>query len=136
MNSIKVLLAKLGFDGHDRGVKVVATGLRDAGMEVVYIGPWQTPESVAKAAIEEDVDVIGISSLGYDHVLIPKLLTELKKVKSDIPVIVGGIIPPDEVHALKDAGVAEVFPPGSSMDSIVHFVRKIVSHSPQRDCKG
>jgi methylmalonyl-CoA mutase C-terminal domain/subunit len=125
MQNIRVLLTKIGFDGHDRGVKIVASALRDAGMEVIYTGPWQTAEEVTEIALQEDVDVIGISTLGYDHVLIPGLMKLCKEKNiTDTLMIVGGIIPPDEVPALKAAGVAEIFPPGTRMDSIVEFVRK------------
>jgi len=125
MQNIRVLLTKIGFDGHDRGVKIVASALRDAGMEVIYTGPWQTVEEVTEIALQEDVDVIGISTLGYDHVLIPGLmkLCEEKNI-TDTLMIVGGVIPPDEVPALKAVGVAEIFPPGTRMDSIVEFVRE------------
>lgn len=125
MGKIRVLLTKIGLDGHDRGVKVVATTLRDAGMEVIYTGPWQTVEQVAEAAAQEGVDVIGISSLAYDHVLIPKLMKLLReKNLTDVLVIVGGIIPPDEASSLKEIGVAEIFPPGSPLDYIVEFIAK------------
>ena len=127
---IRVLMLVIGQDAHDRGAKVVTAALRDAGMEVIYTGPWQKTEGVAKMAIEEDVDIIGISSLSYDHVLIPRVIEELKKAGSDIPVIAGGVIPPDEAQALKDAGVAEVFLPGSSILSIVNCVKEIVN----REC--
>ena len=130
MRNIRILLTKIGFDGHDRGVKVVASALRDAGMEVIYTGPWQTIEEVTEIAIQEDVDVIGISTLGYDHVLIPGLM-ELCKEKDiiDTLVIVGGVIPPDEVPGLKAVGVAEVFPPGTRMDTIVEFVRNNIKRA-------
>ena len=127
MKKVRVLLAKIGQDSHDQGIKVVAAGLRDAGMEVIYTGLWQKTTAVVKAALEEDVDVIGVSSLSYEHLLVPKLLDELREKGSNIPVIVGGVIPPDEARALKDAGVAEVFPPGSSVDSIVKYVKEIVT---------
>ena len=127
MNKIRVLLAKIGQDSHDQGIKVVAAGLRDAGMEVIYTGLWQKTAAVVKAAMEEDVDVIGVSSLSYEHLLVPRLLNELRGKGGNIPVIVGGVIPPDEAQVIKDAGVAEVFPPGSSIDSIVKYVRKIVA---------
>jgi len=127
VKKVRVLLAKIGQDSHDQGIKVVAAGLRDAGMEVIYTGLWQKTTAVVKAALEEDVDVIGVSSLSYEHLLVPKLLDELREKGSNIPVIVGGVIPPDEARALKDAGVAEVFPPGSSVDSIVKYVKEIVT---------
>lgn len=125
MQNIRVLLTKIGFDGHDRGIKLVASALRDAGMEVIYTGPWQTIEEVTETALQEDVDVIGVSSLGYDHVLIPGLMKLCEERNMlDTLVIVGGVIPPDEMPALKDAGVAEIFPSGTTLDSIVEFVRK------------
>ena len=123
MKNIRILLTKIGFDGHDRGVRLVASAMRDAGMEVIYTGPWQTVEEVAETALQEDVDMIGISSLGYDHLLIPHLIKLLNQKKlNDVHVIVGGIIPPDEIADLKNAGVAEVFPPGVTLDSIIEFV--------------
>ena len=125
MQNIRVLLTKIGFDGHDRGIKLVASALRDAGMEVIYTGPWQTIEEVTETALQEDVDVIGVSSLGYDHVLIPGLMKLCEERNMlDTLVIVGGVIPPDEMPALKDAGVAEIFPSGTTLDSIVEFVRE------------
>jgi methylmalonyl-CoA mutase C-terminal domain/subunit len=120
-------MAKLGFDGHDRGVKVVTAALRQAGMEVIYTGPWQTVEAVVETALQEDVDLIGISSLAYDHPLIPKLMTRLKERDADIPVIVGGVIPPDEVQQLEDAGVRGIFPPGSTLQDIARCIRQAVS---------
>ena len=123
MKNIRVLLTKIGFDGHDRGVKLVATAMKDAGMEVIYTGPWQTVEEVAETALQEDVDLIGISSLGYDHLLIPKLIKLLnKKNLNDMLVIVGGVIPPDEIADLKNVGVAEVFPPGTRLNQIVEYI--------------
>ncbi len=121
----KVLVTKIGLDGHDRGSRVVAAALRDAGMEVVYTGPWQAIPSVVKLAIEEDVDVIGVSSLATDHLLVPKLTEAL--IKADmghVGVVVGGIVPDDEEKMLLDAGVDRVFHPGSSLDEIVVFVRE------------
>lgn len=121
-------MAKIGFDGHDRGAKLVTSAMRDAGMEVIYTGPWQAVEEVAETALQEDVDVIGISTLGYDHVLIPKLMELLKKKNlNDILVIVGGVIPPDEIPGLKSTGVAEVFPPGTKLNRIVEYVRDMIT---------
>jgi methylmalonyl-CoA mutase C-terminal domain/subunit len=120
-------MAKVGMDGHDAGVKVVAAALRDAGMDVVYTGPFQSVESVAETALQEDVDVIGISSLASDHVLVPKLIKILQEKNADtIKVIVGGIIPDDDAKDLKEAGVAEVFQPGATLDSIVESIRRMV----------
>src|SRR6185503_6026360 len=103
----KVLVTKIGLDGHDRGSRVVAAFLRDAGMEVLYTPPWQEISQVVRLAEEEDVDVIGISSLATDHLLVPKLMQALKKAKlSDVPVVVGGIVPDEDERKLKKAGVA------------------------------
>ena len=119
----KVLVTKIGFDGHDRGSRVVAAGLRDAGMEVIYTPPWQEIAAVVKLAVEEDVDVIGISSLATDHLIVPKLMDALREAGlGDVAVIVGGIVPDGEERALLDAGVARVFHPGSSMAEIAAAV--------------
>jgi len=124
MKKIRVLLTKIGLDGHDRGVKVVAAALREAGMEVIYTGPWQTIDNVVETALQEDVDVIGISSLAYDHLLVPKLMECLKQKRSDGPkVIVGGVIPDQDMSLLKNSGVAAVFPAGTALEQIVHFVK-------------
>lgn len=118
--SIRVLVAKVGLDGHDRGIKVVARLLRDAGMEVVYTGLFQTPETVAAAAIQEDVDVVGLSMLSGAHLtLVPLVVDELRQRGSDISVVVGGIVPPSDVQLLIDAGVAGVIGPGASGESVV-----------------
>ena len=122
----KVLVTKIGFDGHDRGSRVVAAGLRDAGMEVIYTPPWQEIATVVKLAMEEDVDVIGISSLATDHLIVPKLLDALRDAgMSDVAVIVGGIVPDQDEAMLLEAGVARVFHPGSSMAEIASFVRSL-----------
>ena len=123
---IRVLLAKLGLDGHDRGVKVVARALRDAGMEVIYTGLRQTPEAVARAAVDEDTPVVGISSLSGAHMaLVPRLLSALRELGGDdIIVVVGGIVTGAESKQLTDAGVARVFGPGTSLDEIVAFIRE------------
>jgi methylmalonyl-CoA mutase, C-terminal domain len=122
----KVLVTKIGFDGHDRGSRVVAAGLRDAGMEVIYTPPWQEIAAVVKLATEEDVDVIGISSLATDHLIVPKLMTALREVGlGDVGVVVGGIVPDEDEHTLLDAGVARVFHPGSAMPEIASFVRDL-----------
>ena len=115
----KVLVTKIGFDGHDRGSRVVAAGLRDAGMEVIYTPPWQEIATVVKLALEEDVDVIGISSLATDHLIVPKLMVALREAGlNDVAVIVGGIVPDADEATLLEAGVARVFHPGSSMADI------------------
>ena len=121
---IRVLIAKPGLDGHDRGAKVVARGLRDAGFEVIYTGLHQTPEMVVTAAMQEDVDVVGLSILSGAHV---PLVTAIKKLMTErnmtMPVFVGGIIPDDDAKFLKDNGVMAVFGPGSSIQDIVAKVR-------------
>ena len=122
----KVLVTKIGFDGHDRGSRVVAAGLRDAGMEVIYTPPWQEIPTVVKLAMEEDVDVIGISSLATDHLIVPKLMDALREAGlGDVGVVVGGIVPDDEERSLLDAGVARVFHPGSAMADIAAFIREL-----------
>jgi methylmalonyl-CoA mutase C-terminal domain/subunit len=125
---IRVLVAKPGLDGHDRGAKVIARALRDAGMEVIYTGLRQTPEMVVNAALQEDVDVIGLSILSGAHNAIVPRVTELMKEKgmNDVLLLVGGIIPDQDVPALKSAGVKGVFQPGTPMDEIVQFIRENV----------
>jgi methylmalonyl-CoA mutase C-terminal domain/subunit len=125
---IRVLVAKPGLDGHDRGAKVVAKALRDAGMEVIYTGLRQTPEQIVETAVQEDVDVIGLSCLSGAHMtLFPKVLELLhgRGIK-DILVTGGGIIPMEDVPRLKKAGIAEVFGPGTTSDEIIGFIRKNV----------
>ncbi|MGA2261724.1 MAG: cobalamin B12-binding domain-containing protein [Acidobacteriota bacterium] len=122
---IRVLVAKPGLDGHDRGAKVIARALRDAGMEVIYTGLRQTPEQIINAALQEDVDAIGLSILSGAHMhLFPRIL-DLKREKNldDVVVIAGGIIPDHDIAKLKEIGIAEVFPPGSSLAEIVSFVK-------------
>jgi len=116
---IKVIVAKLGLDGHDRGAKVIARALKDAGMEVVYTGLRQTPEQVVKAAVQEDADVIGVSILSGAHLELVPMLVNLMKEKglNDVVLVVGGVIPPQDVPKLKEMGVDEVFLPGSSLKS-------------------
>ncbi len=122
----KVLVTKIGFDGHARGRRVVAAGLRDAGMEVIYTPPWQEIATVVKLALEEDVDVIGISSLATDHLIVPKLMDALREAgMSDVAVIVGGIVPDQDEAVLLQAGVARVFHPGSSMAEIAACVHDL-----------
>ena len=119
----KVIITKIGLDGHDRGSRLVAAKLRDSGMEVVYTPPWQSISEVVRLAVEEDADVIGISSLATDHLLIPDLLTALQTAGLDhIGVIIGGIIPDDDERQLIEQGVDRVFHPGSSLDDIAKFV--------------
>ncbi len=122
---IRVLVAKPGLDGHDRGAKVIARALRDAGMEVIYTGLRQTPEQIVNAALQEDVDAIGLSILSGAHMhLFPRIL-ELKAANKldDVLVFAGGIIPDHDIPKLKEIGIAEIFPPGSSLDEIVDFVK-------------
>lgn len=122
---IRVLVAKPGLDGHDRGAKVIARALRDAGMEVIYTGLRQTPEMIVHAAMQEDVQVIGLSILSGAHLaIVPRVLELLKQNQmEDVAVIVGGIIPDEDSWKLKQLGVAAVFPPGSSLEEIVSFIR-------------
>ncbi|HKT12833.1 MAG TPA: cobalamin B12-binding domain-containing protein [Terriglobia bacterium] len=122
---IRVLVAKPGLDGHDRGAKIVARALRDAGMEVIYTGLRQTPEQIANAALQEDVNVIGISILsGAHNTIIPRLCQLLRDSgMEDVLVIVGGIVPDEDIPGLKEAGVAAVFQPGASTQEIVDFIR-------------
>ncbi len=123
---IRVLIAKPGLDGHDRGAKIIARALRDAGMEVIYTGLRQTPEMIASAAAQEDVDVIGLSILsGAHNTICPQLMDLLqKKGMPEVTVLVGGIIPEADIPGLKKAGIAEVFLPGTSTQEIVEFVRQ------------
>ncbi len=122
----RVLVTKIGLDGHDRGSRIVAAYLRDAGMEVIYTDPWQRIEAVVALALQEDVDVIGISSLGTDHLLVPKLMTALDGAGlGHVRVIVGGIVPDEEEAALLKAGVAQVFHPGAAREEIVNVVARL-----------
>jgi methylmalonyl-CoA mutase C-terminal domain/subunit len=122
----KVLVTKIGFDGHDRGSRVVAAHLRDAGMEVIYTPPWQEIAAVVKLATEEDVDVIGISSLATDHLIVPKLMDALRAGGlGEVAVIVGGIVPDSDEAELLASGVARVFHPGASLEEIAAFVREV-----------
>jgi methylmalonyl-CoA mutase C-terminal domain/subunit len=125
---IRVLVAKPGLDGHDRGAKVIARALRDAGMEVIYTGLRQTPEMIVNAALQEDVQVIGLSILsGAHNAIVPRVLELLReKDMGDVKVIIGGIVPDEDAEALKKQGIAAVFQPGASLDSIVEFIRSAV----------
>src|SRR5690349_18766627 len=125
---IRVLLAKPGLDGHDRGVKVIARALRDAGMEVIYTGLRQTPEQVVNAALQEDVDAVGLSVLSGAHMtLCPRILELMKKEGlDDVLVVIGGIIPDQDIPKLKEQGVSEVFQPGASTQDIVDYIRQHV----------
>jgi methylmalonyl-CoA mutase C-terminal domain/subunit len=122
----KVLVTKVGLDGHDRGSRLVAAFLRDAGMEVVYTAPWQEIATVVQLALEEDVDVIGISSLATDHLLVPRVVVALREAGlGHIRLVVGGIVPDNEAEDLLRAGVSRVFHPGSARDDIVETVRRL-----------
>lgn len=131
MRKIRVLVAKVGLDGHDRGAKVIARAFRDAGMEVIYTGIRQTPEQVVAAAIQEDVDVVGLSSLSGGHeLLFPRVAKLAKEQMGDqVLVIGGGVIPEDEIPALKEAGIAAVFGPGTSLKEIIDFVHTHVNRA-------
>jgi methylmalonyl-CoA mutase C-terminal domain/subunit len=126
----KVLVTKIGLDGHDRGSRIVAAHLRDAGMEVIYTPPWQEIPTVVKLAMEEDVDVIGISSLATDHLIVPKLMRALREAGlGDVTVMVGGIVPDEDESLLLESGVARVFHPGSPLDDITVFVREAAART-------
>ncbi len=122
---IRVLIAKPGLDGHDRGAKVIARALRDAGFEVIYTGLRQTPEMIAEAALQEDVDVVGLSVLSGAHMALTPRILELMRASGlgDVPVLIGGIIPDEDVPALKEMGVAGVFGPGASTLEIIDTIR-------------
>jgi methylmalonyl-CoA mutase cobalamin-binding domain/chain len=127
-DKIRVIVAKPGLDGHDRGAKVIARAFRDAGFEVIYTGLRQTPEQVVNAALQEDADVIGLSVLSGAHMtLCPRIMELMKKEGlNDVLVLVGGIIPDQDIEKLKQIGVSEVFQPGASTEEIVDYVRKNV----------
>ncbi len=126
--SERILVAKVGLDGHDRGIKVVARILRDAGYEVIYTGLFQTPQTVAAAAVDEDVDAIGLSMLSGAHMtLAPLVVDEVRKLGSEIPVVVGGIVPNQDVEPLKEAGIAAVITPGASADQVVDTIRGVLA---------
>ncbi len=129
ISPIRVLVGKPGLDGHDRGAKIIARALRDAGMEVIYTGLRQTPEMIVNAALQEDVQVIGLSILsGAHNAIVPRLMELLReKEMTDVVVILGGIIPDEDAEQLKRLGVAGVFQPGSSLSNIVQFIREQVS---------
>ena len=128
----KILLAKLGLDGHDRGVKIIARAFRDAGMEVVYLGMRVTPDQVAQAALQEDADVVGISILSGAHMrLIPRLTQALKdRDAGDVVVLVGGTIPEDDVEPLRNMGVPGVFPVGTFTQTMIDFINSSLESSP------
>ena len=128
---IRVLVAKPGLDGHDRGAKNIARALRDAGMEVIYTGLRQTPEMIVNAAIQEDVDCIGLSILsGAHNAIVPRIIALLKEnAAEDILVVLGGTIPNQDIAALKAGGVAEIFGPGTPLETTVEFIRKNIKRS-------
>lgn len=128
---MRILIAKPGLDGHDRGAKVIARALRDAGMEVIYTGLRQTPEMIAAAALQEDVDAVGLSILsGAHNTLLPRVVALLRQNGlGDVPVFAGGIIPDEDIPGLKAAGIAAVFGPGTPLAEIVQFIR---DHTPPR----
>ena len=131
----RVLIAKPGLDGHDRGVKVVARGLRDAGMEVIYLGLRLTPEQIAEAAIQEAVDVVGLDCLSGAHMaLFPKVVQLIReKGGNDILVIGGGIIPKKDIPKLREAGIAQIFGPGTSLDEIVQYIETYLRKSDDKE---
>jgi methylmalonyl-CoA mutase C-terminal domain/subunit len=130
---IRVLVAKPGLDGHDRGAKVIARALRDAGMEVIYTGLRQTPEMVAEAALQEDVDVVGLSILSGAHMALTPRILELMQAngQGDVPLFLGGIVPDDDLPALKEMGVAAVFGPGTSTETVIEAVRRVARQSKE-----
>jgi len=127
---LRVLVAKVGLDGHDRGAKVIATALRDAGMEVIYTGLRQTPEMVVNAALQEDVDAIGVSILSGAHMTVfPRIISLMKeKGMDDVLLTGGGIIPEDDMKELNEAGVGQLFPPGTTTATIVDYIKEWVAH--------
>ncbi len=131
----RVIVTKIGFDGHDRGSRVIAACLRDAGMEVIYTPPWQEIPTVVKLALEEDADVIGISSLATDHLIVPKLMAALREAGlGDVQVIVGGIVPHKDEGVLIESGVARVFHPGTSLDEVAEQVKALTAK--RRELQG
>ncbi len=128
---VRILIAKPGLDGHDRGAKVVARALRDAGLEVIYTGLRQTPEMIAETALQEDVDLVGLSILSGAHMtLFPRILKLLQeKGLGDIPVLAGGIIPDEDLPALKEMGIADVFGPGTSTQEIVESINQTLKRT-------
>ena len=127
--NIRVLIAKPGLDGHDRGILLVAMALRDAGMEVIYLGRHRNCEQIAQVAVQEDVDIVGLSSLSDAHLaLAPRLVNTLReKGITDIPIILGGFIQPEDINFLKDAGISEVFGIGTRLEDIIKFFQQAIS---------
>ena len=136
-DSIRVLLGKIGLDGHDRGIRMVATWLRDGGMEVIYLGTHQTAERIAKAASQEDVDVIGLSFQGADHIPLCKQMVEQMKAHSlqDRLLIIGGNIPRADIAVLKEMGVDMVFPSGTSMSKSVMYIKENANRKREREAR-
>lgn len=128
---IRVLVAKIGLDGHDRGARVIASALRDAGMEVIYTGLRKTPEMIVKAAVQEDADVVGVSILSGAHLtLLPRLRSLMdEEGLEDVPLVVGGVIPENDKTVLKNSGVAAVFTPGARLEEVVSYIRTVVDES-------
>lgn len=126
---IRVLMAKPGLDGHDRGIKVVSRALRDAGMEVIYTGLRQTPSMVAETAMQEDVDLVGLSILSGAHMaLVPRILDEMQqRGLAELPVFLGGIIPEDDIPALQEMGIKAIFGPGTRSQTIIAFVKQVLN---------
>ena len=131
----RILIAKPGLDGHDRGAKVVARALRDAGMEVIYTGLRQTPEMVVEAALQEDADAIGLSILSGAHMPLVRRIVELLQENQmhDVPLFLGGIIPNEDIPVLKELGVDGIFGPGANMEEIIEFIRRAVDNAPAED---
>lgn len=126
----RVLVTKIGLDGHDRGSRIVAAYLRDAGMEVIYTPPWQSVQAVVTLALQEDIEVIGLSSLATDHLIVPDLMQSLREAGlGHVRVVVGGIVPEGEHEMLRESGVSEIFQPGAMRDDIVDCVRALSAES-------
>ena len=126
----RVLVTKIGLDGHDRGSRIVAAYLRDAGMEVIYTQPWQTVDAVVTLALQEDIDVIGLSSLATDHLIVPELMDRLREQGLErVRVVVGGIVPDQEHASLLDSGVSRIFQPGAMRNDIVDCVRQLAAEA-------
>jgi len=124
--AIRILLAKVGLDGHDRGIVTISQWLRDAGMEVIYLGSFQTTDTVIKTAMDEDVDVIGLSFLGGEHLFyVAQMMKKLQEARLDVPLIVGGIIPKPDIPQLEEMGVKGVFPAGTPMETIVARIKEL-----------
>ena len=130
--SARILVAKVGLDGHDRGIKVVARILRDAGHEVIYTGLFQTPETVAASAVDEDVDLVGLSMLSGAHMTLAPLVVQAIRARgADIPVVVGGIVPDRDLDEMRAAGISAVLTPGATADEIVRVVNQVLAESPR-----